>query len=251
VPVLAQKCIGSGTRVVADRSTIFISVRQIGRQALNHKPAHKSPVVSFSLRQRTKKPPGMPGGVQSSDLNGLQALGANTCGATVPDGGYPAPASQSVSHFKTIRSLGGTAALLRFCCKSRKLQGPEFFAKTRNGKRSLIRMTSIALSKSPVSLTSGDEVPHIFTRKPRLQPAEFLITSAKRVLQHNPPTSEVSERSQHDRVVPYRFRKVPKPMMKVRKTGKSVIQSSAFLKSLLTSPVLLAHADWPHRRLLK
>jgi hypothetical protein len=49
----------------------------------------------------------------------------------------------------------------RFCCKSRKLQGPEFFAKIRNGKRSMIRITSIALSKSPVSLTSGDEVPHI------------------------------------------------------------------------------------------
>jgi hypothetical protein len=35
----------------------------------------------------------------------------------------------------------------------RKLQGPEFFAKIRNGKRSLIRITSIALPKSPVSLT--------------------------------------------------------------------------------------------------
>jgi hypothetical protein len=34
-----------------------------------------------------------------------------------------------------------------------------------------------------VSLSSGDEVPHIFTRKSRLQPGEFLITSAKRLLQ--------------------------------------------------------------------
>ena len=41
----------------------------------------------------------------------------------------------------------------RLCCKSRKLQGDEFFAKTRNGKHSPIRMTSIALPKSPVSLT--------------------------------------------------------------------------------------------------
>jgi hypothetical protein len=34
-----------------------------------------------------------------------------------------------------------------------------------------------------VSLSSGDEVPHIFTRKSRLKPGEFLITSAKRLLQ--------------------------------------------------------------------
>jgi hypothetical protein len=34
-------------------------------------------------------------------------------------------------------------------------------------------------------LSSGDEVPHIFTRKSRLRPGEFLITSAKRLLQQN------------------------------------------------------------------
>jgi hypothetical protein len=53
------------------------------------------------------------------------------------------------------------------------------------GKQSPIRITSVALSKSPVSLAWGHEVPHILTRKSRLQGAEFLITSAKRVLQHN------------------------------------------------------------------
>jgi hypothetical protein len=73
----------------------------------------------------------------------------------------------------------------RLCCKSRSLQGHEFFAKTRNGKQSPIRIDAIALSKSPVSLTLGDEVPHIFTRKPRQQPLEFLIIGAKRVLQRN------------------------------------------------------------------
>ena len=82
----------------------------------------------------------------------------------------------------------------RLCCKSRKLQGHEFFAKTRNGKQSPIRITSIALPKSPVSLTCGDEVPHIFTRKPRQQPAEFLITSAKRLLQHNRPVANILHR---------------------------------------------------------
>ena len=35
----------------------------------------------------------------------------------------------------------------------------------------------------------GDEVPHILTRKSRLQAAEFLITSAKRLLQHYPSQS--------------------------------------------------------------
>src|SRR5712691_6979212 len=85
------------------------------------------------------------------------------------------------------------SALCRFCCRSRKLQGDEFFAKTRNGKQSPIRITSIALPKSPVSLTCGDEVPHIFTRKPRLQPAEFLNPSAKRLLQHNLPEADIRE----------------------------------------------------------
>jgi len=75
----------------------------------------------------------------------------------------------------------------RLCCKSRKLQGSEFFAKTQSGKRPPIRMASFALPKSPMSLTRGDEVPHVLTRKSRLQPAEFLIISAKRLLQHYRP----------------------------------------------------------------
>jgi hypothetical protein len=44
-----------------------------------------------------------------------------------------------------------------------------------------------------VSLSSGDEVPHIFTRKSRLQPGEFLITSAKRLLQHNRPKADIGQ----------------------------------------------------------
>src|SRR2546423_7760433 len=51
-------------------------------------------------------------------------------------------------------------------------------------RRPPICVVSITLPRSPVSLSSGDEVPHIFTRKSRLQPGEFLITSAKRLLQH-------------------------------------------------------------------
>src|SRR6186997_2750545 len=79
----------------------------------------------------------------------------------------------------------------RLCCKSRKLQGRDFFAKTRNGKQSTIRIISIALPKSPVSFARGDEVPHIFTRNARLQPAEFLIIGAKRLLQHNRSEADI------------------------------------------------------------
>jgi hypothetical protein len=61
-----------------------------------------------------------------------------------------------------------------FCCKSRKLQRDQFFAKTRGGKYSPIRIASFALPKSSVSFTRADEVPRIFTRKPRLRPLEFL-----------------------------------------------------------------------------
>jgi hypothetical protein len=50
-----------------------------------------------------------------------------------------------------------------------------------------------------MSISSGDEVPHIFTRKSRLRPGEFLITSAKRLLQQNlhwaaPPGRQLSRR---------------------------------------------------------
>src|ERR1700750_2678098 len=83
------------------------------------------------------------------------------------------------------------SAVPRYCCKSRKLQRHEFFAKTRGGRRLLIRIPSIALPKSPVSLTRGDMSPHIFTPKTRLQPAEFLITCAKRLLQQYPPKADL------------------------------------------------------------
>jgi hypothetical protein len=43
-----------------------------------------------------------------------------------------------------------------------------------------------------VSLSSGDEVPHIFTRKSRLKPGEFLITSAKRLLQQYLPAADIT-----------------------------------------------------------
>src|SRR5258708_500943 len=88
----------------------------------------------------------------------------------------------------------------RLCCKSRKLQGHEFFAKTRNGKQSPIRIDAVALSKSPVNLMLDDEVPHIFTRKPRLRPLEFLILGAKRLLQHNRSLADILGSSANVRI---------------------------------------------------
>ena len=73
----------------------------------------------------------------------------------------------------------------RYCCKSRKTPGDNFPAGRRSEPRSLINVVSGSLPKSPVSLSLGDEVPHIFTRRSRLQPGEFLINGAKRLLQHN------------------------------------------------------------------
>src|ERR1019366_9175498 len=46
-------------------------------------------------------------------------------------------------------------------------------------------MASGLLPKSPVSSSLWDEVPHIFIPKSHLEPREFLISSAKRLLQHN------------------------------------------------------------------
>jgi hypothetical protein len=72
-----------------------------------------------------------------------------------------------------------------------KLLCDNFPAKRRNKPRPSIDMASNSLAKLPVSSSPCDEVPHMFTRKPRLQPGKFLISSAKRLLQHNRPTPEV------------------------------------------------------------
>src|SRR4029077_1642295 len=79
----------------------------------------------------------------------------------------------------------------RYCCKSPKLPGDNFPAVRRFDRRPPIYVVSITLPRSPVSLSSGDEVPQIFTRKSRLQPGEFLITSAKRLLQQYLPLTDI------------------------------------------------------------
>src|SRR3954464_8780662 len=79
----------------------------------------------------------------------------------------------------------------RLCCKSLKTPGDKFPARSRNKPRSLIDVASGSLPKSPVSLSPGDEVPHMFTRKPRLQLEKFAINGAKRLLQHNLPRADL------------------------------------------------------------
>src|ERR1700719_4656599 len=95
-----------------------------------------------------------------------------------------------------LRSV--SAALCRYCCKSPKLPGANFSAVKKSDRRPPVDVASIALPRSPASLSSGDEVPHIFTRKSRVQPKEILIASAKRLLQQN----------RHEREVPTRITNV-------------------------------------------
>src|SRR5262249_3486379 len=79
------------------------------------------------------------------------------------------------------------------CCKSPKLAGGNFPARGRLNQRTPICIASIALARPLASLSAGDEVPHIFTRKSCLQPGEFLITSTKRLLQQYLPTADLSK----------------------------------------------------------
>src|SRR5262245_7160587 len=55
------------------------------------------------------------------------------------------------------------SALVRYCCKIPKLLGDNFPVVRRFDRRPPISAASNALPRSPVSLSSGDEVPHIFT----------------------------------------------------------------------------------------
>src|ERR1700730_14555697 len=90
-------------------------------------------------------------------------------------------------HRVEILCTAAKDAKCRYCCKSPKLLGDNFLAIRRSDPRPPIFTVSITLPRSPVSLSSGDEVSHIFTRKSRLKPGEFLITSAKGLLQQNLP----------------------------------------------------------------
>ena len=80
-----------------------------------------------------------------------------------------------------------TTASGRYCCKSPQSAGDDFPAAEGFNRRPSICVVSIGLPRSLVSLSSGYEVPHIFTRNSRLRPGEFWATSAKGLLQQNLP----------------------------------------------------------------
>src|SRR5882724_6939853 len=80
----------------------------------------------------------------------------------------------------------------RFCCKSPKSSRQDFPAKRRNKPRSSMDVASSSLARSPVSSSPWDEVPHMFSPKSRVQPGKFLISDAKRLLQQNLPTTDLS-----------------------------------------------------------
>jgi hypothetical protein len=97
-------------------------------------------------------------------------------------------ASPSCGH----NAANAYAAWCRCCCKSPRWPDADFPAVEKFDRRPLIRVPSIALPRSSASLSSDDEVPRIFTRKSRLKPGKFLITSAKRLLQQNLPLGDLS-----------------------------------------------------------
>ena len=73
----------------------------------------------------------------------------------------------------------------RYCCKSPKIPGAKFFERNEAHYDSLINMAPRPLAKPPVSLSRGDEVPHIFIRESHQRARKILISSGKRLLQQN------------------------------------------------------------------
>src|SRR6266487_4089971 len=104
-----------------------------------------------------------------------------------------AEALSALPRKRTISRHRNFSALCRLCCKSPKLPGDKILAIRRTNRRPPIYAASVTLPSSPASSSSGNEVPHIFTRKSRLQPGEFLVTSAKRLLQQYRHECDVHE----------------------------------------------------------
>ena len=98
-------------------------------------------------------------------------------------------------------SCGQAAPWALFCHVPILLQKSQiarryFSAVKKFDRRPLVDLASITLPRSPASLSSGDEVsPTSLHEKSRVQPKEILITSAKRLLQHNLPNPTKVRRS--------------------------------------------------------
>ena len=133
---------------------------------------------------------------------------------------YPLMATE-----RTRRDVRSVPILLQ---KS-KVAGQRFFRENTKWDAIDNSIISIALPKSPVSFARGDEVPHIFTRKPRLQPAEFLITSAKRLLQHNLPKANIA----------------PEAVSKTRRQGTRALSVPDATTPSLRQPAAVRLRRWP------
>src|SRR3984893_19094941 len=88
------------------------------------------------------------------------------------------------------RAVAHESAVGRFCCKSRKIPGDVFFERNEAKLCSPSNMAPRPLAKPPVSLSLGDEVPHIFIRESHQQPRKILISGGKRLLQQNLPQAD-------------------------------------------------------------
>src|SRR5580700_7864604 len=86
----------------------------------------------------------------------------------------------------------------RYCCKSRKIPGGDFFERNEANLCSPINMVPRPLAKLPVSLSRGDEVPHVFIGESHQRARKSLISSGKRLLQQNLPTAD-SRTAKNDR----------------------------------------------------
>ena len=72
-----------------------------------------------------------------------------------------------------------------------KIPGVKFFERNEAHYDSLINMAPRPLAKPPVSLSRGDEVPHIFIRESHQRARKILISSGKRLLQQNLPEAAI------------------------------------------------------------
>jgi hypothetical protein len=79
--------------------------------------------------------------------------------------------------------------------KSPKISGGDFLERNKVKLCSPFNMAPRPLAKSPVSLSRGDEVPHIFIRESHQRPRKILISGGKRLLQQNLPQPELMHRS--------------------------------------------------------
>ena len=95
---------------------------------------------------------------------------------------------------KTLRDRrhAVSAAKCRYCCKSPKTPGDDFFERNEAELCSPINMAPRPLAKSPVSSSRGDEVPYIFIRESHQWARRILMSSGKGLLQQNLPLADVS-----------------------------------------------------------